>query len=318
MWKAIRLHPWRLEIVPAAAFMVAVWSYYVYQTHLAAFLRTVPELRNSLIALLPDFCIGAIVFFWFIEFGHNQSWVQSERRKRFNAYALIMQCSIILHAWLAFACTCITLWMSYHVAPPPNQLPLLALMIVVGLGISAVLEWSRKYVPLEETPEPPLSGYAVHGCYRETAIDWWTLIGALFLLAFALTPIVASLCPRNEATVCLLVGIPGTGLLVSLSVRVLRVTTQTLIYWLGPFRIRLPLSEMKSCMPGRRDEEKKPRGMKRTTWRKRGERCVDITMKNGRVYRLGTLRPSHICELIQQALKDLPPAPSAAEGETYH
>lgn len=318
MWKAIRLHPWRLEIVPAAAFALTVWSAYVYQTRVAAFVRTIPEMRNGPITILPKFCIAVVIFFWFIEFSHNQSWVQSEQRKRYNAFALLMQGTIICHAWLGFAFTCITLWLKRYVAPLPNQLPLLALMMVLGLGTTALLEWNRKYIPREETPEPPLVSSATSENYREMSIDWWTLIGALFMLVFAIAPIALSLCSRSEAIACLLIGIPGAALIVSLSIHTIVITPTTLGFFLGPFRIRLTLKEMESCVVGRRDDEKKPRGIKRTTWCKRGERCIDVTMKNGRLYRLGALRPSHICELIQQAAKDLPPAPSASEGEISH
>ena len=108
MWKAIRLHPWRLEIVPAAAFALTVTRATCIRL-VAWVVRRIPELRHSGLGILPWFVLSIVVASWFAEFGHNQSWVRSERRKRFNAYGLVMQCGIITNAWLAYALTSVLL-----------------------------------------------------------------------------------------------------------------------------------------------------------------------------------------------------------------
>ncbi len=89
----------------------------------------------------------------------------------------------------------------------------------------------------------------------------------------------------------------------SLGCNKLIVTPTAVTHWLGLFRIRLPVAEIESCVVGDPDAWGKARGVKMTSRRRRGERFVEITMKNGRVYRLGAIRPTHVRELIERARK---------------
>jgi hypothetical protein len=322
--KAIRLHPWRLEIVPAAAFALTVWSVCVYETRVAWVVQRIPELQHYGLGALPWVLLGMVLAWWLVEFGYNLSWVQSERRKRFNAYVLVLQSVVITHAWSAYAFTSVFLSMLHrHAARPAVPVSLLLALIVAGTGTTALLEWSRKYVPREEPPEPPLPADALGApCYRELAIDWWMMPGLVVLCGIALVCLVAVIMsyaqgehPGIGSLLRLAFIIVGAGLTVSMSRTALSVTPMAFTYWSGPVRIRLSVAEIETCVPGRRDDDERPRGVKRTSWCRRGQRCIEITMTNGRVYRLGALRPTHICQLVEQARKDLPPAPSAAAGE---
>ncbi len=211
MWKAIRLHPWRLEIVPAAAFGLTVWSAYVFEVRLAWVFRVVPELRGNGLEALPAFAIGAVVWHWFVAFGHNQFWVESERRKRFNYHAPMMQCGVITWGWFAYAFASVFSQMIHRIIPPVIPIPLLFVMLGVGVGITALLERSRKDVPREEAPEPPLPANALkEPRYREVVLDWWQLPSAVALLVFTLVLLALAIAAPVW-------GIPReTGLLVTL------------------------------------------------------------------------------------------------------
>jgi len=310
MWKAIRLHPWRLEIVPAAAFALTVWSVYVYETRVAWVVRRIPELRHSGLGALPWLLLGMVSAFWFVEFGHNQFWVLSERRKRFNAYVLVIQCAVITHAWFAYSFTSVFLAMlHHHAARPAIPVPLLLAFIVTGTGITALLEWSRKYVAREEPPEPPLPAEAANApCYRERALDWWYLSSSLILLVFTLTVMALAIAARDTGLIAgMAAAICGVVVVATLGCNVLIVTPTAVSHWFGLFRIRVPIADMESCVLGDPEPGRRPRGVKMTSRCKRGERRVEIRMTNGRVYRLGALRPSHICELIGKPASQVEP-----------
>ena len=318
MWRSIRLHPWRLEIVPAAAFALTVWSAYAYEVRLARITRIIPELRIGWLVALPAFWIGWALFNWLIGFGHNQTWVQSERRKRVNGYALVAQCGVITSGWFGYALNNVFRQMMHRFIPPVISIPLLFVMLAVGTAVTATLEWTRRYIPREETPEPPLPADAASmPCYREVQTDWWYLSSSFILLlmtgAFFAVAVAAHLS-SIEPGVGLILGMAAlicVDILVgSLGCNVLAVTPDSATHWSSVFRIRLPVAEMESCVGGDRNSWGKPRGVKMTSRRKRGERFVEITMTNGRVYRLGALRPTHICQLIGK------PAPETPESDT--
>ena len=180
------------------------------------------------------------------------------------------------------------------------------MMIVAGTGITALLEWSRKCVPQEELPEPSLPADAANGqVYREATIDWSMLPSIAILCGLLLVCVAASIMSYAQgehltvgALVRLVVYVAGACFVASLSRTALSVTPMAITYRSGPVRIRLSVADMETCVPGLRGDGPKPRSVKRTTWCKRGERCLDITMKSGRIYRLGALRPNHICQLV--------------------
>lgn len=304
MWKAVRQHPWRLEIVPAVAFGLAAWSLYVWQTRVACVIQRIPELRRSHVLALPWLPLGSVLFLWLIEFGHNHWWVQSERHKRFNLFALILQALIVMKSCVVCLLTCMFLsMMRKH--PYPPMLTVLLGSVALGVGLTALLEWTRKCVPRDQPPEPPLPTDAVNARpYREVQIDWSMLAGAILLCScflFGVGTAVASSMRAEpvfahsvlQLATVLLAAAGVTGL----AVTVITVTPDALVLWRGLIPIRLALAEIQFSVPGIREENPKPpHGT--TTWCKLGSRCIDITMKNGRIYRLGALRPSYICRLI--------------------
>jgi hypothetical protein len=310
--------------VPAAAFGLTVWEFYVYKTRVVWILLKIPELRHSWILALPAWIIGVIAFHWFTEFGHNQSWVESERCKRFNFVVLFAHASIIAQGWGAYAFTSYFLKVLHRVRHCSMPLPQLAVVMVIGLGFTAMMEWGRGYVPREEEPEPPLPPEALYAqTYREVQVDWWHLSASLLLIAFLAVAVAVGVVlwingevPSSAVLVCALVGFPAAALTGSLGRSELLVTPKAVTHRWGLFAVRLPLGDIETCGVGDVDAKwKRPRGVKMTSRRKRGGPFVEIAVKNGRVYRLGAIRPTHICHLIEKARKDLPPTPSAAEGE---
>ena len=217
-----------------------------------------------------------------------------------------MQCGIIVNAWLAYALTSVLVSITHRSAKPAIPVTLLFVMIVTGTGITALLEWSRKCVPQEEPPEPPLPADAANGQrYREATIDWPMLPSITILCGLLVVCVSASITSYAQgehltvgALVRIVVCVAGACLVASLSRTAMTVTPMALTYRSGPVRIRLSVADMQTCAPGLPDDDPKPRGVKRTTWCKRGERCIEVTMKNGRIYRFGALRPNHICQLI--------------------
>ncbi len=194
---------------------------------------------------------------------------------------------------------------------PTIPLPLLLESLVMGLGVTALLEWNRRYIPREEPPEPPLPADALDArSYREVRLDWTTLAGGLILCAMSLTwAVVDVLCWLEgepwamQSVLEALLACLGSAFVISLSVTTLNATSQMLSFRTGLIRIQLPSLDIECCTPGFCDGERKPRGVKRTTVCRRGDRCIDITMKNGRVYRFEALRPTHICQLMEPTKK---------------
>lgn len=316
MWNALRLHPWRLEIVPAAAFGSAVWGFCVYKSDLEYILTGDTHLRNPDLAGLPCFLLMMTLMFCLLEFGWNQSWVRMERRKKFNWHALMLQVPIIMQAWLLYALVFLVKWRIWHVGPLPDVFRQLALILLVAVGITAVLEWSRRYVPREEEPEPPLLAVSAPGEYTEAATDWSTLPSALAMMGAGGIGVVSGISTHLDRVLTMSAGVLAGCLFVSLSRSTLTVTATAITHRWGFFATRVRVSDVDSCIVGDRETQpKRSKDVKIVSRRKRGGRFVEIRTRDGRIYRLGAIRPTHVCALIEKAKKDLPPTPSAAEAE---
>lgn len=146
--------------------------------------------------------------------------------------------------------------------------------------------------------------------YRRTQIGWVTIlaIGAvLILLSYATARV-----PRSHA--------PGAGLLVSLVGLVLvscmvifgsmtvmvNDTTVTVQFGPGPIRKTIQLAEIESCRPVR-NRWWWGWGIKRIPggwlYNVSGLGAVELVMKNGRVFRIGTDEPKALAEFIRSKLR---------------
>jgi|GEM_PF-5640775 len=302
MWKAIRLHPWRLEIVPAAAFALAVWSAYVCQTQ-AAELQ-----RNGYLYMLP-LGLGMALVVWILGIESNHRWVQAERRKRFNWSAIGFPFFMLFNAWFLVLMAQMVTWAKH----PASSLPLtfdfrvLCAVLAGGVGLAALLEWSRRYVPRPETPEPALPIEAADSSdYRETSVDWplvacWPILLAIWF----------SWYQQEQSVETVVMGALAVFVLVNVCIRRLTLTPTTLTYWPGvllPYH--LAIADILSCVPAHHEpgldlRKTRPKGFLITDGR-----CMEITLKDGRICHFGALRPTHICAMIEQARENLPPAPS--------
>jgi hypothetical protein len=231
MWKAIRLHPWRLEIVPAAAFAFAVWCMHVYQTQAAWFVRAVPELRKKdAFQQMPWSIPSMLVFLWLMQAAFNHRWVQSEKRKRYNWFVLIFQTAIVMYAWFAHTAVALALWFKHPTSEPaPLSLVPLGAMIAGGAAVTALLEWSRRYSPRDEIPEPPLPQSGAYA-YGETQVDWCFLPLTPGILALTAGACADGQATAGEIAVLAAIGALAAAVFLSFTLRFLTVTAETVTY----------------------------------------------------------------------------------------
>lgn len=297
MWKAIRMHPWRLEIVPAAAFAVAVWSVYVYQTHVTHKWPNTGE-NGWISAMMPVGYIGIMVLLWIGQMGSNHKWVQAERRKRFHWGTVVLPSIMLTLWWIIYIMVQVSLWNEHPQTSIPRALDfgLFSVIIACGIGITVLLEWSRRYVERPEASEPALSEETTGAShYRELSIDWWLVLIAAIVLAESIWWYLHGGLLKD-----LMMFPVGVLVLASMSVRIVKVTSTTLTYQCGiPFRIAI--ADILSCVPAHHEpfigfHDRRPKPFCVTDGR-----CIEITTKDGRICRLGALRPSHICQLVEKA-----------------
>lgn len=307
MWKAIRLHPWRLEIVPAAAFGFAVWWLHVYHTQAVPFVASMRDLHGAdPFRLQVAWNVGWVAVLWLMEMGANHRWVESERRKRFNWMPLVFYPAIILRAWLPFVFTRMVLDIKHPSRPyEPFDFLLLGATVLIGLGLALLLERTRHYIAREETSEPPLPADAAGASsYHEIQIDWWFLPITPILLAMVLGLCTQRELAKGDMIMLLSSGVVATAVFLSLSIRTLSATLDLVTCKLGPIPWRFRTSDIVTCAPTHHETFAKQRDKKRKALGVTDGRCVEIAMKNGRIYRLGALRPNHICQLIAKPSAD--------------
>lgn len=297
MWEKLKRHPWRLEIVPAVAFGWVMWQVWLTRATLGhAGKHFLPADMQHESTQFSVFVIGMTSFYWLLEMSINSHWVTSERRKRFSWIAVVTQAPILMNAFLAYT-------VLYVLRAEPTSISLpgldkLALVILTGVGTTAVLEYTRRYVPREEVQEaspPPPAPSRIDGKsgYREMEIDWWMVATGSAMLA---TASAMSLCggPVSNLAWALLAG----AVFECVGMRTVSVGANALTLWFGFIPKRFRVTDIISCSVAHHETFRRRRDKRVRAWCVTDGRCVQLTMRNSTIYRIGAIRPSHICELL--------------------
>lgn len=307
MRKWIRSHPWRLEIVPAVAFFTAVG--YTVHYHLSgaeAILRraTYPGEQPIQYEATIVFQICLLVFFWMIAATSNHQWVVMERRKMYNWMAPVFQFTILLYAGIAMflARTGLPRITPDSASTDLNAIPVLAL---TGTAVTAILEWTRRFVPRDVAPEPdPPDDESVRTqsgiCYLETGIEWGWLVMGGGALVFGILSVFY--CQTALISVC---NIAAGIYLCSLSRRQVEINSRGILMRSGLIRRRIEPAEVASCRATWDENGQRPRSMSRREWHQfswNTGRCLEITTKQGHIYRFGMQRPKYVCGLIESII----------------
>jgi len=265
----IRLHPWRLEIVPAVAVIMAIGHLIYYRCSDLSLVVTRIVNQGAgpdYVSLLSAWMIGYALFLWSTEIGFNSNWVGREKRKRFNPGPLIFQFNILLlTSFVVFG----TRWVSHVVSHVTTRhfsgTPIIA-AVVTGLVVTAVLELTRRYVPKDEVPEPapptshPLAEQVFR--YEERHIDWSTVGPAMGLAVLCFAPVAYGV-PRYMIGF----GIVALVLAVGLARRRFLLTDRMVSLSVGPFRQRVSVSDIQSCCSPRLEGDwKRPKNVQRGHW----------------------------------------------------
>jgi hypothetical protein len=252
---------------------------------------------------------GWVAVLWLMQAGAIHRWVQSERHKRFDWMPLLFQPAIVLHAWTAYASMRMVLDLKPVSHSEQTHCGLLAAMLIGSAGLAFALERSRRYVPREPTPEPPPPSQTPGKApYRELQIDWLFLPVGPLMLGIAVGECTQIGFARADSVGLLAAALLAVAVFASLSIRTLTVGAAAVTYRLGPVPLRYRAADVVSCMPAHHETFSRIRDKKMKVIGVTDGRCVEITMANGRVYRLAAIRPTHICELIgKPAAPDTPP-----------
>lgn len=306
MLRFIRLHPWRLEIVPAVALVVAVgYVAYFHVTGAAAAMRRAayPETWPAQYETSTMTYVGMLAFFWVIAAMANHRWVLLEPRKMYNWTALLFQATILGY-------TGITVFLVRIGIPQldPTTLDLyfdaIPVIVLAGATVTAVLEWTRRFVPkdfADEPDPPPSTEVCSDGGFRyvETGMEWeWMIFGA-----GALTAGIADAAHGwlTDGSVWVLAG----ALLCSMSRRKVEASSHCVAMWNGLYKRQIALSDAALCRAVPDYNGQRPREISRRKWHQiswNTGRCLEITTKQGEIYRFGMLRPQYACSLIESVI----------------
>lgn len=308
MLKALRMHPWRVEVVPAAAIFWSIWSICAFRWW-AAFSPLASPLRCKVgpvgrqVLAAPYFFAGMALFIWTIELGWNYRWVQRERSKRVNWWLVVLQAGILLYAWLAYGSVAILL--SFSRSPSLDPFYFLPAVIVAGIAITLVLEFTRPFVHHGEAEEPrPAQKIGGSAIYRECVFDWASLCPSLVLLGLGMGEYMV-----DGFVLSLLLCFAVTIFFFSVSRRTVVVTKDSVRLSAGIVRKCIRFAEIASFRPAQYEcLFKKKRDRRTKALCIMDGRCVEITATDGKTYFLGALRPRHICDLIESERPSQPPA----------
>lgn len=309
MRQFIKTHPWRLEIVPAIAFIIAVGANIFYHTQIighSQVLAVRAGMREQADYQLIT-GLALIVFLWVLEGTWNHKWVMMEARKRFNWWPLINQSVMLIFAWVLI----IVSWMLAILSNPAmlhtyrkglisEMLYLGGCFLIFGLGFTALMESTRRFVPKELFVEPPPpTGIEAQGNsfrYVEKTIDWGLIASTVAMMLF----IVTSMLFKREH-ILLMISLLAFGvLLFHLKQRII-VTPESVYCSFGMSKRQVAISEIECARPVHcqlleRLGQKRVRAFGNTTGR-----CLELTMKNGKVHVFGMLRPAYACKLLERA-----------------
>ena len=295
MRRFIRLHPWRLEIVPAIAFATSVAALLLYRLRGSSALSSAGGDAGHKANLMFWEPVVFVACFWAMEFATNHRWVMSEREKRFNWFALVAQSVMVLRAAIA-------LQMALWFAAEPTGLGLTwRVFCGVSLGsitLAVLIEATREFVPRPEEPEPPLSGERDSCSYTDTEVDYGVTPLVAFLVACS---VLAILYERHYAAFAL--GLAVAAVIGSMAYRRVTITREAVLLRCGPIGKRFAVSEISGCRATHRQilERSQPpvKALALTTGR-----CLEITASDRRVHAIGMLRPTHACHMLEAFLAE--------------
>jgi hypothetical protein len=307
MRRFMRTHPWRLEIAPAVAFLVAVGhvAYYQYSglSSLVARLANNGEGPDPL-SLLFTWKIVFMALLWSMEIGVNEKWVCNERRKRFNWIGLNFQLGILMSAALVIFLIRFLDYGLAHVVHRDLEGTAVIVLVTVGLATTVVLEMTRPYVAKSQTPEPPPeldhTGSSKPLNYVEHETDWWTVGPAIGLVALSAVPSF-----YGVGQYLILFGLGGGAFLAWFGRRTLILTGETIRFSLGSIRRRIALSDVVSWQSTYHEAWSRcPSGIDRKKWHvfSASGPCLEITTKQGHIYRFGMIRPGYVCRVIESVI----------------
>ncbi|MDO8586412.1 MAG: hypothetical protein Q7T82_05175 [Armatimonadota bacterium] len=307
MRRFIRLHPWRLEIVPAAAFLVAVaYTAYYHLSGAEAVLRRAaypgePPVQYEA-TIMGHICL--VAFFWTIAAASNHRWVLLERRKMYNWTAAVFQFTILGNAGIAvfLARTGLPGITPTTVAVDVDVIPAIALL---GIAVTAALEWTRRFVPreyaAEPDPPPPTMVYTDDSFrYVETGLEWeWAILGAgVFALGIGATA-------YGGITLSGVLSAVAGVFFCSLSRRRLETSSHRVVMWNGLYRVQVALADAASCKATSDENGQRPSETSRKKWHQfswNTGRCLEIATKQGHIYRFGMIRPQYARSLIESVI----------------
>jgi hypothetical protein len=306
----IRLHPWRLEIVPAVAFLTAVGHliYYRCSTEALFITRIINQGAGlDYVSLALSWLLAVALFWWLFEIGCNWDWVVTERRKRFNPHPLVLQCQILLWASTVIFGTRFLLQLVGHVKKPEFTIAPTLFTVLLGIAVTAVMELTRQHVPKTESPEPaPPSPISLRDAesvrYEELWKDWRTNGFTLAIAVLYGVPMAFI----KEWYPAAIVGAGTIVLFIWLTKGRLILTGRQLTSSLGPIRKSVAISDVSSARVVPWDESlSRPKDFPRGQWHAlaaTGHRLLEITTKQGHIYRFGMQRPKYVCGLIESMI----------------
>lgn len=299
MREFVRVHPWRLEIVPALAFIVSIGAalFYAFRLRETWNCISMPDELRSLPATLLPWLVAILLSFWAIELHHNHRWVETERRKRYNWVTLLFQVVIVVKATLGLALVSLVSYVVDHRPWIRQPWPWLAAILVLGIVFEAVMEKTRTFAPTRESPEPGLSGDTASAGempYVDMEIDWWPVASAVpIVIATAL------LAALTHMYYLLVLGLIGGGLMALFGYRRVAISRDGVLLSCWLIRKRFRIGDIIGCRAVRpeaweRVGPKRARALFMTTGR-----CLELTTRDGKTHVFGMVRPSYACSLLE-------------------
>lgn len=304
MKQFIKIHPWRLEIVPALAFLISIGTALFYHFQLAEQwnITAVSNITNKSPYILFTWQIIILLCLWLLEIRINHQWIAGEDEKKFNYMAILFHFIIITKTFLLLTSISII----YSIINNSRlQIPWSwgTIVLVIGLCFTALMERTRKYLSFAEIPEPAppadIKSSEESFCYNESEIDWLIAVVAILLAILSLLHLM--FLHRHDHAIF---GIIASVILVSFTYRKVSISTDGISFSCSLIRKRFNIGDIIDCQYIRpqvwhRPGSEHPRAICVTSGR-----CLQVTTRDGKKHVFGMLRPSLACSLIKPMIAD--------------
>ena len=124
-------------------------------------------------------------------------------------------------------------------------------------------------------------------------MDWWIVACAVTIAGSA-----ALLLSLGDPISDLVAAFIGSAVFLSIGLRTVAVANQVLTVWFGLIPKRFHVPEIETCRVAHHETFTRRRDKRLRAWCVTDGRCVELTMKNGRIHRIGAIRPRYICDLL--------------------